>query len=87
MRQVKKARIVFFLIGLILGCANLGGVGYFLISSRDAKIVELEAQKANAAKDGLKGRAHVLTSLIDSYNKTYHTVNAELAKELEKGES
>ena len=47
MRQVKKARIVFFLIGLILGCAILGGVGYFLISSRDAKIVELEAQKAD----------------------------------------
>lgn len=58
-----------------------------LLFALDYYILELEAQKANAAKDGLKGRAHVLTSLIDSYNKTYHTVNAELAKELEKGES
>ena len=47
MRQVKKARIVFFLIGLILGCAILGGVGYFMISGRDTKIAELEKQKAD----------------------------------------
>lgn len=57
-----------------------------LLFALDYYILKLEAQKANAAKNGLKGRAHVLTSLIASYNKTYHEVNAELAKELEKGE-
>ena len=57
-----------------------------LLFALDYYILELEAQKANAAKDGLKGRAHVLNSLISSYNKTYHEVNSALAKELEKGE-
>ena len=58
-----------------------------LLFALDYYILELEAQKANAAKDGLTGRAHVLTSLIASYNKTYHEVNASLAQELEKGET
>ncbi|MBR6253570.1 MAG: hypothetical protein IKR04_07040 [Clostridia bacterium] len=47
MRQVKKARIVFFLIGLILGCVLLGGLGFTLISQRDKQIAELNAQKAD----------------------------------------
>lgn len=57
-----------------------------LLFALDYYILELEEQKAIAAKVGLTGRAHVLTSLIASYNKTYHEVNANLAQELEKGE-
>lgn len=57
-----------------------------LLFGLDYYILELEAQKANAAKAGQRGRAHVLNSLIDSYNKTYHEVNAALAAALEKGD-
>lgn len=56
-----------------------------LLFALDYYILALEAQKQNAINRGLAGRYHVLKSLIDSYNNTYHVVNAELAKELEKG--
>ena len=57
-----------------------------LLFALDYYILELEAQKQNAINRGLTGRYHVLKSLIESYNKTYHEVNANLAQELEKGE-
>ncbi len=57
-----------------------------LLFALDYYILELEAQKQNAINRGLMGRYHVLNSLIESYNKTYHEVNANLAQELEKGE-
>ena len=57
-----------------------------LLFGLDYYLLELEAEKAAAARAGQRGRAHVLNSLIDSYNNTYHTVNAALAAALEKGE-
>lgn len=57
-----------------------------LLFALDFYILELEGQRLQAGKAGQPGRAHVLTSLIASYNKTYHEVNASLALELEKGE-
>lgn len=57
-----------------------------LLFGLDYYILELEAQKAAAARDGQRGRTHILNSLITSYNSTYHEVNAALAAALEKGE-
>ena len=57
-----------------------------LLFGLDYHILELEAQKANAAKAGQSGRAHVLNALIESYNHTYHEVNAALGAALEKGD-
>ena len=54
-----------------------------LLFALDYYILELEGQRLQAGKAGQPGRAHVLTSLISSYNKTYHAVNMELAKEIE----
>ena len=57
-----------------------------MLFSLDYYILELEAQKKNAINRGLMGRFHALSSLIESYNNTYHEVNAALAAALEKGD-
>ncbi len=56
-----------------------------LLFALDFYLLDLEAQRAAAARDGRRGRSHVLASLIGSYNETYHSVNEKLAKALEEG--
>ena len=47
MRQVKKARIVFFILGLIIGCVAIGALGFMMVSDRDQQIVKLNELKAD----------------------------------------
>ena len=48
MRQVKKARIVFFFLGLIIGCVILGAIGFSVISGKNKEIAQLTELKADA---------------------------------------